>query len=102
MCDIPKFPLKRHLSNDALTKALTLAVLRNKRKQALDRSFLPTNVESKEFNFFNFIFLDIASFIFIFILFHFIEHANTILNQFKVQNALPIGSGRFRNASADP
>ena len=37
-----------------------------------------------------------------FILIHFIEHANTILNQFKVQNALPIGSGRFRNASADP
>ena len=35
-------------------------------------------------------------------LFHSIEHAKTILNQFKVQNALPIGSGRFGNASADP
>ena len=34
--------------------------------------------------------------------FHFIKHANTILNQFKVQNSLPIGSGSFGNVSADP
>ena len=40
--------------------------------------------------------------LFSFSLIHFIKHAKTILNQFKVQNALPIGSGRLGNASADP
>ena len=43
-------------------------------------------------------------YLFYFILFHSIKHANTILNQFKIQNALPIGSGRcqWRNKTLGP
>ena len=50
MCDIPKFPLKRHLSNSTSTRALTSAVLTKRQETRPKSGIASTDVGSRHCN----------------------------------------------------